>query len=107
VIDGANRTDSSRLDPVTAGQAETANGLDKAELVDWEGPWKGADDLEFAMLRWASWFAHTRLRFALPSEPQQRSRPSTTVTTIPPSDRSRDNWDRLVSPGRFTVSRSR
>ena len=62
MIDGANRTDSSRLDPVTAGQAETANGLDKAELVDWEGPWKGAGDLEFAML---DWFNHTRLRSAL------------------------------------------
>ena len=62
VIDGANRTDSSRLDPVTAGQAETANDLGKAELVDWEGPWKGADDLEFAML---DWFNHTRLRSAL------------------------------------------
>src|SRR5665647_972526 len=33
------------------------------------------------------------------NEPQQKSRPSTTVTTIPPSDRSRDNWDRLVKPG--------
>ena len=62
MIDGANRTDSSRLDPVTAGQAETAQGFDTAELVDWEGPWTGADDLEFAML---GWLDHTRLRSAL------------------------------------------
>ena len=40
-IDGANRTDGTRLGPVTAGQAETAQGLDKAELVDWDGRWKG------------------------------------------------------------------
>jgi Fe-S cluster assembly iron-binding protein IscA len=61
VIDGANRTDSSRLDPVTAGQAETAQGLDKAELVYWEGLWKGVDDLQLAML---GWLDHTRLRSA-------------------------------------------
>ena len=30
--------------------AETVNGLYKAELVFWEGPWKGADDLELATL---------------------------------------------------------
>lgn len=45
--------------------AETVNGLYKAELVYWEGPWKGADDLELATLGWVDWFNHTRLHSAL------------------------------------------
>jgi len=36
--------------------AETVNGLYKAELVYWEGPWRGADDLELATLGWVDWF---------------------------------------------------
>ena len=42
--------------------AETVNGLYKAELVSWEGPWRGADDLELATLGWwVDWFNHTRI----------------------------------------------
>jgi putative transposase len=41
------------------------NGLDKAELVYGEGPWKGADDLTLSMLGWVDWFNHTRPRSAL------------------------------------------
>ena len=49
--------------------AETVNGLYKAELVFWEGPWKGADDLELATLGWVDWFNHTRLHSALGYRP--------------------------------------
>jgi len=49
--------------------AETVNGLYKAELVFWEGPWKGADDLELATLGWVDWFNHTRLHSALDYRP--------------------------------------
>jgi putative transposase len=45
--------------------AETVNGLYKAELVYWEGPWTGADDLELATLGWVDWFNHTRLHSSL------------------------------------------
>ncbi len=52
--------------------AETVNGLYKAELVYWEGPWRGADDLELATLGWVDWFNHTRihssLKYATPAE---------------------------------------
>ncbi len=52
--------------------AETVNGLYKAELVYWEGPWRGADDLELATLGWVDWFNHTRihssLNYATPAE---------------------------------------
>jgi transposase InsO family protein len=45
--------------------AETVNGLYKTELVYWEGPWKGADDLELATLGWVDWFNHVRIHSAL------------------------------------------
>lgn len=41
--------------------AESLNGLYKAELVFWEGPWRGADDLELATLGWVDWFNHVRI----------------------------------------------
>ena len=40
-------------------------GLYKTELVHWEGPWAGADDLELATLSWVDWFNRTRLHSAL------------------------------------------
>ena len=45
--------------------AESAIGLYKAELVHWEGPWAGADDLELGTLNWVEWFNHTRLHSML------------------------------------------
>ena len=39
--------------------AESVNALYKTELVFWEGPWAGADDLELATLGWVDWFNHT------------------------------------------------
>jgi len=45
--------------------AETVIGLYKTELVHWEGPWAGADDLELATLSWVDWFNRTRLHSAL------------------------------------------
>jgi len=45
--------------------AETVNGLYKAELVYWQGPWRGADDLELATLTWVDWFNNTRLHSSL------------------------------------------
>jgi len=37
--------------------------------VFWEGPWKGADDLELATLGWVDWFNHTRLHSSLGYRP--------------------------------------
>lgn len=45
--------------------AESLNGLYKAELVYWEGPWRGVDDLELATLGWVDWFNHTRIHSSL------------------------------------------
>jgi putative transposase len=41
--------------------AESVIGLFKTELVRWEGPWRGLDDLELATLDWVDWFNHVRL----------------------------------------------
>ncbi len=49
--------------------AEAVNALFKTELVFWEGPWKGVDDLELATLGWVDWFNHTRLHSALDYRP--------------------------------------
>ena len=45
--------------------AETLIGLYKAELVRWEGPWRGVEDLELATLNWVHWFNETRLHSAI------------------------------------------
>ena len=45
--------------------AESVNGLYKAECVYWEGPWRGADDLELATMEWVDWFNNARLHSAL------------------------------------------
>ena len=45
--------------------AESLNGLYKTELVHWQGPWRGADDLELATLSWVDWFNNTRLHSSL------------------------------------------
>jgi transposase InsO family protein len=38
----------------------------------WEGPWKGADDLELATLGWVDWFnqvrIHSSLKYCTPAE---------------------------------------
>ncbi len=67
-------------------------GLFKAELVSWEGPWRGLEDLEFATLTWIDWSTTPASTPASTIAPQPRSRPRTTVTcTTPPSTCSRRN----------------
>jgi putative transposase len=62
---GLNASIGSVGDSYDNALAETVNGLYKAELVFWEGPWKGADDLELATLGWIDWFNHVRIHSAL------------------------------------------
>ena len=37
------------------------NGLFKTELIGPQGPWRGLDDLEIAVLAYVDWFNHRRL----------------------------------------------
>ncbi len=46
-------------------QAESLIGLYKTECTKREGPWRGADDLEFATLSWVSWFNQNRLHSSI------------------------------------------
>ncbi len=41
--------------------AEAFNSLYKWELIYRQGPWKGLDDVEFAMMGHIDWFNHRRL----------------------------------------------
>ncbi len=41
--------------------AETINGLYKAEVIRRNGPWRNAEEVEFATLEWVDWFNHRRL----------------------------------------------
>ncbi len=41
--------------------AETVIGLYKTEVIRRDGPWKGIDDVEYAVLEWVDWFNQRRL----------------------------------------------
>ncbi len=41
--------------------AETVIGLFKTEVIHRRGPWRGLDDVEYAVLEWVDWFNHRRL----------------------------------------------
>ena len=41
--------------------AETIFGLFKAEVIWPNGPWKGLEEVEFAVLEWVDWFNNRRL----------------------------------------------
>jgi len=62
---GALASIGSVGDSYDNAMAESIIGLFKTELVRWEGPWRGLDDLELAVLGWVDWFNHTRLYQAL------------------------------------------
>ncbi len=41
--------------------AETINGLFKADVIHWRGPWRSFDAVEYATLEWVDWFNNRRL----------------------------------------------
>ncbi len=41
--------------------AESFNGLYKAELIRYRGPWRGLNDVEYATLEYIDWFNRRRL----------------------------------------------
>ncbi len=45
--------------------AESTIGLYKTEMVHREGPWRGAEDVEYATLDWVHWFNTHRLHSAI------------------------------------------
>ncbi|MBB3195364.1 transposase InsO family protein [Roseateles terrae] len=49
--------------------AETINALYEAQLIHRRAPWKTKESVEFATLKWASWFNHHRLLVPLGRNP--------------------------------------
>jgi putative transposase len=58
---GAHASVGSVGDSFDNALAESVIGLYKTELVRWDGPWRGLDDLELATMVYIDWFNHTRL----------------------------------------------
>lgn len=47
-----------------AGQVKSEIGLFKTEVIRPQGPWKGLDQVELAVLEWVDWHNHRRLHTA-------------------------------------------
>jgi putative transposase len=99
---GALASIGSVADSYDNAIAESIIGLFKTELVRWEGPWRGLDDLELATLGWIDWFNHTRLYEALeyrnPRSGRSRVLP---FDPDPPRAGARGTTGWALTPGRF------
>ena len=51
----------SKGDSYDNALAESVIGLFKTEVIRRRGPWRGVEDVEFAVLEWVSWFNCHRL----------------------------------------------
>ena len=51
----------SKGDSYDNALAETIIGLYKTEVIRHEGPWRGLEQVELAMLEWVWWFNERRL----------------------------------------------
>lgn len=51
----------SKGDSYDNALAESVIGLFKTEVIRRPGPWRGLEDVEFAMLEWVHWYNHQRL----------------------------------------------
>jgi putative transposase len=58
---GLEASVGSRGDSYDNALAESFNGLYKAELVFHDGPWKSAEEVEWATLTYVDWFNNRRL----------------------------------------------
>lgn len=62
---GMNASIGTVGDSYDNAMAESINGLYKAELVRFEGPWRGLSDLELATSEWVDWYNKVRLHGSL------------------------------------------
>ena len=51
----------SKGDSYDNALAESINGLFKTEVIRRQGPWRGIEDVEFAVLEWVAWFNNHRI----------------------------------------------
>ena len=72
LIRASGSNDSPDHSTAQNAQAETINGLFKAEVIHRRGPWRSFDAVEYAALEWVDWFNTRR-----PLEP---------IGNIPPAE---------------------
>ena len=80
---GINSSVGSRGDSYDNALAESFNGLYKTELIHYEGPWRGPDDVEWATLTYVHWFNHTRLHGEIGMQPPAEHEHAYSSQTIP------------------------
>ncbi|GDY69800.1 hypothetical protein SAV14893_091930 [Streptomyces avermitilis] len=51
--------------------AEALNGSFKAELIEHQGPWRDADQVERSVVQWVGWYNTERLHSALDCLPPE------------------------------------
>ncbi|MCX5316077.1 integrase core domain-containing protein [Streptomyces sp. NBC_00154] len=51
---------------------EAINGSFKAELIEHQGPWRDADQVERAVVQWVGWYNTERLHSALDYLPPEQ-----------------------------------
>jgi putative transposase len=66
---GAVRSVGSRGNSYDNALAESPNGLYKTELIWPEGPWRTAEQVELATLRWIDWWNNRRLHSEIADVP--------------------------------------
>ncbi|MDX3262918.1 integrase core domain-containing protein [Streptomyces sp. MI02-2A] len=59
------RQSGSVADSYDNAMAEALNGSFKAELIEHQGPWRDADQVEHAVVQWVGWYNTVRLHSAL------------------------------------------
>ncbi|MGW8955594.1 integrase core domain-containing protein [Streptomyces sp. NPDC055709] len=68
---GASASVGSVADSYDNAMAEALNGSFKAELIEHQGPWRDADQVERAVVRWVGWYNTERLHSALDYVPPE------------------------------------
>ena len=66
---GAPASVGSVADSYDNAMTEALNGTFKAELIEMQGPWKDADQVERAIFQWVTWYNEERLHSALDHVP--------------------------------------
>jgi hypothetical protein len=85
--------------------AEAPNGSFKAELIEHQGPWRGADQVERAVVPWVGWYDTERLHSALDYFPPEEFEapllpiPGDHERCLKPTNQPLRNSEQLI-PGR-------
>ena len=62
---GASASVGSVADSYDNAMAAALNGTFKAELIEYQGPWRDFDEVERSVFQWVAWYNSERLHSAL------------------------------------------